>query len=116
MNVMIKLSLLLNLAVLFPVCAGLITNADWAQASYGASTAARGILLSVYLAIAFASALFAWNSDPKLVGALLLVQIVYKLTTPVTVGTLKHPVVISNLVIAFIHGVTLLMIWRERSN
>lgn len=116
MNLMINLSLLLNIAVLIPVCSGLITNADWAQASYGAATAGRGILLSIYLAIGFASALFLLSRDPKLVAALLLVQILYKLTTPITVGTLKNPVVISNLVIAIFHGVTLLTIWRARGH
>jgi hypothetical protein len=44
------------------------------------------------------------------------VQFVYKLTTPVTVGTLLNPVVVSNLGIAGFHAVTLVLIfiwWRQ---
>jgi hypothetical protein len=112
MRVMITLSLVLNIAVLAPVCAGLITDASWARASYGEPTAARGILLSVYLTIGLASALLLFVREPKLVAALLLVQVVYKLTTPLTVGTFANPVVVSNLGIAAFHAVTLALIWR----
>ncbi len=79
---MITLSLLLNIVVLAPVCAGLITDASWVRASYGAATAARGILLAIYVAIGMVSALRLAFRDPKLVAALLLVQVVYRLTTP----------------------------------
>ena len=112
MRVMINLSLLLNIAVLAPVCAGLIADASWARASYGEASAARGILLSVYLAIGLVSALLFFVREPKLVAALLLVQVVYKVTTPLTVGTLANPVVVSNLGIAAFHAVTLALIWR----
>ena len=112
MRIMITLSLVLNIAVLIPVCAGLIMDASWARASYGDATAARGILLSVYLAIGVVSAFLLVVREPKLVAALLLVQVVYKLTTPFTVGTFSNPVVISNLGIAAFHAITLLLIWR----
>jgi len=113
MNLMITLSLLLNIAVLIPVCIGLIMNTSWAQSSYGVATSGRGILLSVYLAILFASGLLFFLKDVKFVIMLLLLQIVYKLTTPITVKTFQNPVVVSNLVIAVFHAATLLVIWRE---
>jgi len=111
---MIALSLMLNIVVLAPVCAGLITNASWARRAYGDATAARGILLSVYLAIGLVSALLLFLREPKLVAALLLVQVVYKMTTPLTVGTLRSPVVVSNLGIAAFHAVTPALIWHAR--
>jgi hypothetical protein len=46
-----------------------------------------------------------------MVAGLLLMQVVYKLTTPFTVGTFGNPVVVSNLVIAALHSVTLAGIW-----
>lgn len=117
-SVMISLSLLVNIAVLTPVCAGLVSSAAWAQESYGDATAARGILLSVYLAIGLVSALllFLVSSEQTVtfVAPLLLVQIVYKVTTPLTVGTLQNPVVISNLIIAAFHAVTLFLIWKSK--
>jgi uncharacterized membrane protein (DUF441 family) len=113
MQVMITLSLLLNIAVLLPVTRGIIANAAWVEAAYGPPSPARGIVLAVYLAILAGSALLLWKPLPQMVVALLLVQIAYKLLTPVTVGTLDNPVVLSNLAIAAFHALTLLTIWRE---
>jgi hypothetical protein len=110
---MVWLSLCLNIAVLVPVCAGLLLSAAWANWSYGEATAARGILLSMYLAIGVTSALLLLRPDPMLVAPLLLVQVIYKLTTPLTVGTLANPVVLSNLLIAAVHAVTLTLIVRH---
>ena len=53
MYIIMTLSLLLNVAVLFPVCIGLKTNANWEQARYGAPMPARGILNSIYLKSSF---------------------------------------------------------------
>jgi hypothetical protein len=113
MRTLIVISLSINLLVLFPVCMGLIRDAGWATTSYGPGTPARQILLSVYLAIFVVSALLLVSPDPKLVAALLLVQIIYKLITPVAVGTLGNPVVISNILIALFHSGTLFVIWQS---
>lgn len=116
MKKFITLSLLLNIAVLIPVCLGLMANANWTQEGYGTATTARGILLSIYLAILFASCLFLVLRNPGSVAALLLVQVLYKLSTPITVGTLQNPVVLSNLGIAVFHVVTLVVVWRAMGN
>jgi hypothetical protein len=114
MRVMIRLSLLLNIFVLTPICVGLITDASWIGEAYGPLTAARGILLSVYFSIGLVSVLLLLAPEPRAVGALLLVQVVYKLTTPVTVGTFFNPVVVSNLGIAAFHTVTIVIIFLAR--
>ncbi len=113
MQLLIIVSLLVNIGVLVPVCIGIFADAHWAQASFGPVSAGRSILLSVYMAIGAVSAVLLVFRDAKFVAALLLVQVVYKLTTPFTVGTLGNPVVVSNLLIAALHTVTLLVIWRS---
>jgi hypothetical protein len=115
MRALIIASLALNIAVLVPVCYGIWSNAAWANSAYGAETAARGILLSVYAAILLCSVGLLFKPVAPMVAALLLVQIVYKVTTPFTVGTFANPVVISNLGIATFHSVTLWSIWRGQS-
>lgn len=112
MRVLIYVSLAINIVVLVPVCLGLLNKADWTSAAYGPESAARGILLSVYLAILICSVGLFFKPVPAMVAALLLVQIVYKFSTPFTVGTLENPVVISNLAIAAFHCITCWMIWR----
>ena len=111
-SLMTSLSLLLNLAVLVPVCGSLLLSAPWTVAAYGAPSPARGILLSVYLAIGLLSALLLLRPIPAAVAALLAVQVVYKITTPLTTGTISNPVVISNLLIAAFHIATLVVLLR----
>jgi hypothetical protein len=116
MKRMLVLSLLLNIAVLIPVCLGLSTGAHWTQTSYGDPTPARGILLSVYFSILVASILLLIFRNPKSVAVLLVTQVIYKLSTPLTVGTLLNPVVLSNLGIAAFHVITLYLICRVIGN
>ena len=111
MHAMIYISLAPNLAVLIPVCGGLLAKAAWTDSAYGGPSAARQILLSVYLSIALMSVLLLIRPDPRMVATLLLVQVVYKLATLVLVGTLRNPVVLSNLGISLVHAVTLAVIW-----
>lgn len=112
MRALIFASLGLNILVLLPVSLGLLTKAEWTLSAYGAESPARGILLSVYLSILVTSAALLFKPVPAMVAALLLVQIVYKVTTPFTVGSFENPVVISNLGIAAFHCLTLFTIWK----
>jgi len=113
---MIILSLLLNIGVLTPVCVSLMVQAGWTQASYGEATPARSILLSIYLSILVASAVMLVIRDPRTIATLLTIQIIYKMSTPFTVGTFHNPVVLSNIGIAGFHIVTLMVIWRAIGN
>jgi len=54
-----------------------------------------------------------FKQEPMLLAPLLLVQVLYKLTTPFTVGSFVHPVVVSNIGIAAIHMTTLGLILSE---
>lgn len=107
-----RAALLLNVAVLIPVCAGLVADAAWSIRGYGEFTQARGILLSIYIAIAIVSGLLLILRDVRMVAALLLVQVVYKIITPFTVDTFQNPIVVSNIGIAIFHTVTLVVLWR----
>lgn len=112
MRSMIVLSLSLNVLVLTPICAGLLMNAAWAREAYGPATPASAILISVYLAIWAASLVLLYIRELRSTATLLSLQVLYKLTTPLTVGALVHPVVLSNLGIAVFHLVTLAAMWR----
>jgi hypothetical protein len=112
MKFMIRFSLILNIAVLVPICYGIASGANWAERGYGVFSSAQGILLSIYIAICIASIALLFIDDPRYVSSLLFVQVVYKITTPFTVGTLGNPVVISNLLIAVVHSVTLVLIYK----
>lgn len=94
------------------MCGGLLANAKWTVDVYGDAIPTRGILRSVYIAIGSISLLLLVLHDPKPTAALLIVQVIYKVLTPLTVGRLTNPVDISNLCIATSHAVTLLLIWN----
>jgi hypothetical protein len=104
---MIKASLILNIAVLIPICYLMFSNNSRISKTLGEFSPSRGILLAIYATILLASVLLLFFEDVKLAFALFFMQIVYKLLSPFTVKTLKHPFVISNILIAIFHFITI---------
>jgi hypothetical protein len=116
MKTMIYLSLGLNILVLIPIVVLMTINSPFVDEAWGEFTAARGILMSIYLSILVVSVFLVFRPVPSFVAALLIVQVVYKLTTPFTVGTFLNPVVISNLAISVLHIATLATIFAFMGN
>ncbi|MFC3417844.1 hypothetical protein [Algoriphagus hitonicola] len=110
---MIIASLILNILVLIPVCIALIGDFKKIQKVAGSFTPARGILLSMYLTILIASILLLFFQQPILAFALFSMQIVYKIISPITVRTIKNPIVISNLFIALFHLITVIIMLKS---
>jgi hypothetical protein len=106
-----QISLWLNIAVLVPVLVALAIDRPGVVEVFGARSPARGILQSIYFSILVVSAGLLVVQDPRAIAALLVVQIVYKLTTPFTVGRWTNPVVLSNLAITAVHLAT---VWSSR--
>lgn len=104
---MITASLILNIVVLIPVCYFMLTNNFRMVKTMGEFTPSRGILLAIYTTILLASIILLFFLDAKLAFALFFMQIVYKLLSPFTVKTIKHPFVISNIFIAVFHLLTI---------
>ncbi len=77
--------------------------------AFGLDSQGLRILSSIYITIALFSvvAIFSTEYRFNILIILLPLQIVYKLISPFAVGTYKKPVVISNIIIAIIHSITL---------
>lgn len=116
MKKMIRISLGLNILVLIPIVVALANGSPRVDKVYGEATAGRGILVSIYLALLVLSVALIFKMIPVLVVPLLAIQVLYKVTTPLTVGTLLNPVVLSNLGIAALHLVTLRVIYKHRED
>lgn len=112
---LITLSLLVNCIVLIPVCFLLLIDHPRIVDVFGESTPARGVLLSIYTAILLSSIALVYRKDTSSVSTLLFIQVLYKITTPFTVGDIQNPVVIANLIVAGIHTVTLLSIAQQEN-
>jgi hypothetical protein len=84
----------------------MLTNNYRIVQTLGEFNPARGILLAMYVTILLGSIYLLISPNNQFAIALLLMQIVYKFLTPLTVKTLKHPFVISNILIALVHIVT----------
>lgn len=110
---MITASLILNIVVLLPVCFFILTNNKRLVKTLGEFTPARGILLAMYITILLSSLVLLFLPDMKLILALFILQIIYKLLSPFTVKTLKNPVVISNIFIAIFHLITIYMMLKS---
>ncbi len=114
MKTMIRVSLGLNILVLSPIVLGMVIGSPIIDRAWEEFTASRGILTSIYFALLVLSTILIIKTIPVFVVPLLATQVIYKVTTPFTVGTLLNPVVISNLAIALLHLVTLWVIFKNR--
>lgn len=111
MHTLITISLAVNIVVLIPIVIFMLIKSPLIDHAWGTFTAARGILLSMYGTILVLSCALIVIPTPAFVAALLLMQVIYKITTPVTVGSITNPIVISNLVIAALHVGTLVALF-----
>ena len=119
---MLAISLAVNILVLVPVCVNLARSTLRMSKVFGPRSPARDILFCVYMAILVASILLLvmLRTGSRLLathasGALLTVQIIYKLLSCVVVGggvpdkLPFNPVVASNAAIAVLHLVSLIV-------
>lgn len=113
MQTLIYVSLIVNIVVLVPILVLMIIKSPLVDHAWGSFTASRGILMSIYFAILVASVVLLIMPVAAFIAALLSVQVIYKVTTPVTVRSLKNPVVISNLVIATLHIFTVVSLFNS---
>jgi hypothetical protein len=116
MNTFIYVSLAVNIVVLVPILVLMAVKSPLVDHAWGSFTQARGILMSIYFAILAVSVFLVFKPAPAFVFALLLVQVIYKVTTPFTVRSFSNPVVISNLFIASLHIVTLIKVFPAIQN
>ena len=110
----ITLSHIVNVFVAGGIGILLLMNFSSMTKVYGEATPARSILTSVYLAIAITSlfALIFPSYSLAIAKVLFPLQILYKISTIFTVGTIVHPVVVSNIIISALHAVSLFIIFR----
>lgn len=116
---MLTLSYVANLIILIPLLSAFALRPTQMDGVFGAATDARSILVCVYATIALTSLyglaqLAAGNRNIAVsVGITLFsLQIVYKTMTVIAVGW-HSPVVKTNLVIVFIHVITLVALLRS---
>lgn len=114
MKKLIYASLIVNVAVLTPIVILMGVNSPIVERAWGEFTPARGILQSIYFAILVLSVILLFVPIPAFVVPLLSAQVIYKITTPITVGALLNPIVLSNLAITVLHLVTLWVIYTHR--
>jgi hypothetical protein len=80
---------------------------------FGADTEARRILACLYIAIAVASIVAVVNESwlVQIVTVLFPLQILYKVLTIFAVQDIRNPIVISNVVIAVLHVISLFVLF-----
>ena len=106
---MVTASLIINIFVLIPVCAGLILKLPQFVRVFGPDCTARQILMCIYLAILFLSAIILFLPQKFLTFLipLLLIQVFYKLASVIFIQDKKTPVLWFNLTIAIFHMMTI---------
>ena len=113
MHKMTKFSLFLNIGVLVPVCFGILSGQDFVAHGWGSKQPSLYILVSIYCTILFFSFYLLIKPNQYLIFSLLMMQVVYKLLSPILVGSLQNPVVLSNIVISAVHLISLYFIIKS---
>lgn len=113
MNKIVNCSLVLNIVVLIPVCLGIMLDAHWVLYGWGIRQPSLEILVSIYVTILLASVYLLIQQDHKYIFGLLALQVIYKLLTVVFVGNWHNPVMVSNFIIAIVHSVSLVSLYKE---
>lgn len=111
--IIITISHIINVLVAGVMSVLLITNERHMEKVFGGNTPARQILSSLYMAIAVAS-LVALVAPQYSIGVALVlfpIQILYKISTLITVSSKNNPVIWWNLVISIVHVVSLYSIY-----
>ncbi len=109
----ITVSHLINVLVAGVMALLLMSNERHMKKVFGEVTPARQILSSFYFAIAVASlvALIAPQYSIVIASVLFPIQILYKLSTLVTVSSKSNPVIWCNLLISIFHAISLYIIY-----
>ncbi len=93
MKTMIRISLAVNILVLIPIVFGMAIGSPIIDRAWGEFSESRGILASIYFALLVLSGILIVKTIPVFVVPLLATQVIYKITTPFTVGTIKSGMV-----------------------
>lgn len=112
-SIMTQASLLLNLVVLVPVCFGIAFSKPWVLRTYGTFQDGLKILLAVYLTIFIFSGYLLLFPHQHFILFLLIFQIVYKFLSSLVVKNFSNPVVVSNLLIAAFHTLTVFLLLQK---
>lgn len=109
-DMMMVISLGLNIVVLIPVSWILAFHRASADRVFGPVTTAREILLSIYLAILISSVCLLVDNGRRMhFGVpLLVLQVIYKLLSTILIRDKRTPVLWFNLAIAIFHSITVL--------
>lgn len=103
------LSYAVNVIVLLPICAFLLSGSARLEVVFGPDTTARQILTCMYATLLILSAycLVARNANLTVAWTVFSFQIIYKSLSVVLIKNKRVPVLWFNLVIAILHSVTL---------
>jgi len=109
----VTVSHLINVLIAGLMAILLMTNERHMKKVFGDDTPARQILSSLYMAIAVASfvALIVPNYSISIALVLFPIQILYKLSTLLTVSSKNNPVIWWNFGISILHAVSLYTIY-----
>lgn len=105
------ISCTLNVALFSFICFGFHRNTRWVRGMFGPPSPARSALFAVYLAaLVFSVILFA-GVFPTFAVPLLLFHVATIIAVPFTYQNIRHPVVVTYLLLAVVHSITIVQLW-----
>ena len=105
------ISCILNVMLFSFICVGFYKNARWVRGMFGPPSPARSALSAVYAAALIFSLFLMIGVFPTFAVPLLMSQVVTIIAVPITYRTVRHPVVVTYLLLGMVHSMTIVQLW-----
>lgn len=100
-----------NVLLFLLICIGMQVNAGWIRVSFGQPSLARSALFSMYAVGLIFSILMLLRFFPTFAVPLLIFNISFAIVVPFTYWNIRHPIIVTHLVLAAVHCVTVYQLW-----
>jgi hypothetical protein len=107
------ISCALNVALFSVMCIGFYSNARWVRAVFGLPSASRSTLFAIYLAALFFSLILLTGAFRSFVLPLLVFQVSSVIAMPFTLQKVRHPIVVTYLIVSIVHSIAIVQLWNS---
>jgi hypothetical protein len=95
------------------MCIGFYANARWVRAVFGQPSPSRGTLFAIYLAALFFSLIVLTGAFRSFVLPLLVFQVSSVIAMPFTLQKVRHPIVVTYLLVSIVHSISIVQLWNS---
>ncbi len=95
------------------MCIGFYANTRWVRAIFGPPSPSRSTLFAIYVAALFFSLILLTGTFRSFALPLLLFQVSSVIAMPFTLQKVRHPIVVTYLLVSIVHSISIVQLWNS---